>query len=151
MIAVSRWACTQSNWPVDVRIACRNDLVDALLTSGETEASSREAAERLGEIVDLAPGHSSAVTAALRRYHLLNELGRADEADHVIEDIAVRVKGSRRWEPVVLTERIESLLEQGDKNGAKRVLDKLVASHPDYDAHERFDAAFARTNEEGSK
>ena len=61
------------------------------------------------------------------------------------------MKGSRRWEPVVLTERIESLLERGEKDRAKTILDALVESHPRYDAHERFNAAFARTHEEGSK
>ena len=151
MIAVSRWACTQDDWPVDARIACRNDLVDALLASSEIEADRREAAERLGEIVDLAPDDAVAVPVAIRRYRLLNKMEQFGEADRVADEIAARVRGSRRWEPVVLTERIESLLERGEKDRAKTILDALVKSHPDYDVHERFDAAFARTREEGSK
>jgi tetratricopeptide (TPR) repeat protein len=152
MIAVSRWACTQGDWPVDARVACRYDLVDALLLeTGESEASHREAGERLGEIVDFAPGDSAAVPAAIHRYRLLNELGQADAADQVMDDITARVRGCRRWEPAVLAERIESLLERGDKDDAKAVYDTLVETYPDYDVHERFDAAFARTDEEGSK
>ncbi len=151
MIAVSRWAYTQGDWPVDARVACRFELVDALVASSVAAADRREAAERLGEIVDLAPSDAVAVPAAIRRYRLLSELGQTDHADRVADEIAARVKGSRRWEPVVLTERIESLLERGDEDGAKAVFDALVESHPDYDVHERFDAAFARTDEEESK
>jgi tetratricopeptide (TPR) repeat protein len=151
MIAVSRWVCTQDDWPVDTRIACRNDLVDALLASTAIEADRREAAERLGEIVDLAPSDAVAVPVAIRRSRLLNKMERFGEADRVANEIAARVKGSRRWEPVVLTERIESLLKRGEEDRAKTILDALVESHPDYDVHERFDAAFGRTGEEGSK
>ncbi len=152
VIAVSRWACAQGNWAVDARIACHNDLVDALLVEpGESETGHREAAERLGEIVDLAPSDAVAVPVAIRRYRLLNKMDQFGEADRVADEIAARVKGSRRWEPVVLTERIESLLERGNEDGAKAVFDTLVESHPDYDVHERFDAAFARTHEEESK
>jgi len=151
MIAVSRWACTQDDWTVDARIACRFELVDALVASSVAAAEHREAADRLGEIVDLAPGDAVAAPAAIRRYRLLNKMEQFGEADRVADEIAARVKGSRRWEPVVLTERIESLLERGDEDGAKAVFDTLVESHPDYDVHERFDAAFARTDEDGSK
>lgn len=163
MIAVCRWACTQDGWPVDARIASRNDLVETLLTKSTASqadhleapeaklADHGEAAKRLGEIVDLAPSDARAVGAAIHRYRLLNELGHGDEADQVIHDIAARVKGSRRWEPVVLTERIESLLERGDMDGAKAVFDTLVESHPDNNAHRRFDGAFAPASEEGTK
>lgn len=150
-VAVSQWACTQEDWPVDARISCRYHLVDALLTDpGEGETRRLEAAERLGEIVDLAPGNAAAVPAALRRYRLLNELGRLDEADQVADEIAARVEGFRRWEPLVLTKRIESLLDRGDKDGAKAVLDALSESYPEFD-FQRFDAAFGRTGEEGSR
>ena len=151
VIAVSRWACARDDWPVDARIACRFDLVDALVASPVAEADGREAAERLGEIVDLAPTDAVAVPAAIRRYRLLNEMEQFGEAERVADEIAARVRGSRRWEPVVLTERIESLLERGEKDRAESILDALVESHPDYDAHGRFDAAFARPGEEGSK
>ncbi len=90
-------------------------------------------------------------STALRRYRLQNERGRADEADQAANEIAARVRGSRRWEPVVLTERIESLFERGAKDRAKAILDALVESHHDYDVHEQFDAALARMHEEGSK
>lgn len=151
VITVSRWACTQNHWPIDARITCRNDLVGALLTLVETEVNHREAADRLGEIVDLAPNDSVAAPAAIRRYRLLNQLKLFGEADQVADEIATRVKGSRRWEPVVLSERIESLLERGEIDRAKIILDALVQSHPDYDVHERFDSALAHTQEEGSK
>lgn len=151
MMAVSRWACTQGDWPIAARLACRNDLVVALLTSAVTEADYREATDQLREIVDLAPNHSAAVPAALRRYRLLNKMEQFAEAERVADEIAARVRGSRRWEPVVLTELIESLLERGEKDRAKTILDLLVESHPDYDALQRFEAAFARTREEGAK
>lgn len=152
LIAVCRWACTQDGWPVDARIASRNDLAETLLlTSTVNEAGRLEAAMRLGEIVDLTPSDAEAVAAAIHRYRLLNEVGQATEADQVIDDIATRVKGSRRWEPVVLTERIESLLERRDMEGAKAAFDTLVELHPNYNAHGRFDGVFVSASEEGSK
>lgn len=151
VITVSRWACTQNHWPIDARITCRNDLVGALLTLVETEVNHREAADRLGEIVDLAQNDSVAAPAAIRRYRLLNQLKLFGEADQVADEIATRVKGSRRWEPIVLSERIESLLGRGEIDRAKIMLDALAQSHPDYDVHERFDSALAHTQEEGSK
>jgi len=151
-IAVSRWACTQEDWPVEERVACRNQLVDAFLREpGDKETGRREAAERLGEIVDLAPSDAAAVHAALRLVRLLDELGQPDKSDQVAEEIAARVKGSRRLEPIVMTTQIELLLKRGNKDGAKAVLDALAESHPDYDVHEWFDAVFARAEEEGSK
>lgn len=151
MIAIVRWARTQHDWPADARIACRYDLVDALSIPAGDEADHHEAADLLGEIVDLASGDNTAVPAAIRRCRLLKCQGQFGEEDRVADEIAERVKGSRRWEPVVLTERIESLLERGDLGGAEAVFDALVESHPDYDVHQRFDAAFVRTREEGSK
>lgn len=150
-VAVSRSACTQEDWPIAARISCRYHLVDALLTDpGQGEARRLEAAERLGEIVDLAQGNAAAVPAALRRYRLLNELGRLDQADQVLDEITARVKGIRRWEPIVLTKRIETLLDRGDKDGAKAVLDTFAESYPEFDL-ERFDAAFAGADKEGSQ
>lgn len=151
MIAILRWARTQHDWPADARIACRYDLVDALSKPAGDEADHHEAADLLGEIVDLASRDNTAVPAAIRRCRLLKSLGQFGEEDRVADEIAARVRGSRRWEPVVLTERIESLIERGEKDRAKLVLDALVESHPDYDVHERFDAAFASTRQEGSK
>lgn len=147
ILDVSRWACGQTDWPLNERISCRYHLVDALLLEpAEDSASRSQAADELQAIVDLAPDDSVAVPAAIRLYRLLNVLGRTGEADEAFHEIATRVKGSRRWEPVVLMERIESLIERGDKDNARATLDILAESHPDYDVHERFDEALAITN-----
>jgi len=151
MIAVSRWASTQDNWPIDARIACRNNLVDALLTPLGGDAESREAVDQLYRVVDLATDDAVAVSGAIRLARLLNKLNRFDEADQVIRDMAKRVKGSRRWETIVLTTQIESLLERRDKAGAKAVIEALTKSHPEYGFRERFDSAFTPTREEESR
>lgn len=150
IIAVSRWACRQDDWPTKDRMGCRRDLIDALLRRPDDDARC-EAAERLGELVNLAGADAAAVPAAIRRYRLLNELERYAEADQGLDAIGTWVKGSRRWEPIVLTERIESLLKRGERDRAKEALDTLVESYPDYDVEERFGAVFPTTNKEGSR
>ncbi len=63
--------------------------------------------------------------------------------------IADRVKGSKRWEPLVLSEHAEGLLERGDGDGAMTVLKKLAASYPDYDVAEKLEAAVKASRKEG--
>jgi tetratricopeptide (TPR) repeat protein len=148
MIGISRWACLQHDWPVEDQVDCRHDLVDALLLGGDEDARS-EAVEWLREIVDLAPSEGGAVTAALRRYHLLNDMGRSAEADQFLDEIGERARGSRRWEPVIITTRIESLLGEGDLRRAREALNTLVKLHPDYDVRERFPTLFPSDDKEG--
>ncbi|MCK4660996.1 MAG: hypothetical protein KAV82_15855, partial [Phycisphaerae bacterium] len=55
-IAVGRWACAQGDWPINVRLACHHNLVDALL--GEPEAGEikrLEAADVLEQVMEIAP------------------------------------------------------------------------------------------------
>lgn len=147
-LSVSRWACEQADWPATDRVIACFDLVDAMMAGGE-RSNQEEAVQRLREIVDIAPDLNAAVTAAIRGSRILGELDRYDEADQVMEEIAVRVEGSRRWEPVVLWEHADSLLKRGDGKRAMAVLRKLAASHPDYDVTEKLDAAAKAAGKEG--
>ena len=148
--AVARWACGQSDWPLHAQIRCRYDLID-LLAAGTDESKWREAAEWLSETVDLAPTDAEAVAAAIRRHRLLNKLGQFGEADRTLDEIGARVRGVRCWEPVVLTVRIESLLNRGEEGRAREVLDTLIESYPDHNVAERFGAAFPTMRKEGSR
>lgn len=150
LIAVSRWACSQKNWPVKDRIACRFDLVDALLASTARDASA-EAVQWLREILELAPDDGTAVHATLRCSRVLNGLERYGEACAMMEAIAERVQGSRRYQPIVLSEFAEMLLSRGDRERAAGVLDRLAASHPDYDLSDRFDFMLRNNQEEGAR
>ena len=126
--------------------------MDALLRQAKSEETAGlEAVELLGQIVDLAPDDATAVPAALRRGRLLEQLGHLDQADQVMDEIAARVEGSRRWEPVILTRRIESLLARGDRDRARALLDSAAAAHPDYGLEERFEAALVDPSTEELK
>ena len=141
-LTVSRWACGQTNWPESERVLACFDVVDALVAGGE-RSDQEEAVQRLREIVDIAPELNAAVSASIRRARLLRGLDRHDEADQVMEQIAAKVEGSRRWEPVVLSEYADSLLKRGDGKQAMVVLKQLAASHPDYDIAEKLAATKA--------
>ena len=149
-IAIGRWACGQADWAAEDQIACRYDLIDVLLLTPQDDVVA-EVIGLLREIADLAPSDAGAVSAAIRRSRLLHELGHFDEVDQTFKQILARVRGSPRWEPIVLSEQIESLLKRGERNRAKTVLDILVESYPDFDVSERFDGAFPSVEKERSK
>jgi len=150
LISVSRWACSQDHWSAKDRIACRFNLVDALLARTDRNASV-EAIEWLREIVELAPDNETATHATLRCGRVLNELERYGEADAMMEAIAERVRGSRHQEPIVLSEFAAMLLSRGEMHKARDVLDQLATSHPDYDLSDRFDAFLSANRKEGGR
>lgn len=145
---VSRWACEQSDWPASGRTTACFDLADALDARGDSSAQE-ESVRRLREITEFTSSESAAATAAIRCAQLLRTLDRSEEADSVLEQIAAKVKGSQRWEPVVLSEYADSLLERGDGTRALSTLKKLMAAHPDYDVTERMAAATKAARKEG--
>ena len=147
LLDIGRWACGQDDWPIEARIGCRQDLVDALLVEPNDDARL-EAVGRLGEIVDLASDDARMVQAAIRCYRLLGDLGQFHQADQVMEELTARVRGSTRWEPGVLSEQIESLLARGDHDRARAVLDTLIASHPDHEVAERLEEALIEEDTE---
>ena len=148
VVAVSRWACSQNEWTNKDQIACRYDLADALLESADRNALM-EAADTFREIVELAPDEATAVNATLRCARVLNRLERHDDAERLMGTLANRVHGSKRWEPLVLTEFAEMFLARGDKERATGVLNSLAASHPDLDLTERFPAVRGANRTEG--
>ncbi len=150
LIAVARWACSQEDWTAKHRIACRYDLVDALLAIADRNALL-EAVERLREIVALASDEATAVQAAIRCARVLSNLDRYDEAERMMKALADRVSGSTRWEPLVLSEYADFLLNRGDTERAAEVLTKLAASHPDLDLSETLDALCGANQEEGDR
>lgn len=150
LIAVNRWACDQTDWPVQDRVRACFHLADALVDAAD-QGSREEAIQRLREIVEVAPDDEAAVHAALRCCRILNQLERYDEAERMMENIAGRVKGSRGWEPVVLTQYAESLLQRGEKGEATRVLDRLIAAYPDYGVSENLEALQKANRAEGGR
>jgi uncharacterized protein HemY len=151
LISVSRWACLQNDWPTDARVGCRNGLVECLLSENATETEQAEATRLLLEIVAMSEDDASAVRSALWGHRMLNRLGGADAADRVLATVAARVQGSRRWEPTVLIQQIETLIARGHQDAARSVLNSLLESYPDYDVDGRFDALFVATDTEESK
>ena len=150
-LAVSRWACTQTDWPISAQLACHHDLVDALLDEESSEAERLEAAEVLGEVVDLAGDDDWAVPAALRRSRVLSELGRFQEADQTLDEIEDRISGSLAWGPQVLGERIRSLLDRGDRDRARAFYEELSSAYPDHGLTEELRPIFSGTGKEESR
>lgn len=147
-LAVSRWACTRTDWPITARLSCHHDLVDALLDEEAEEAERLEAAEVLGEVVALASDDNWAVPAALRRSRLLSELGEFELADRTWNEIAVRVEDSPAWEPEILAERIQSLLDREDRGRATAFSKTLSAKYPDHDLTKKLALSLSGTQKE---
>jgi tetratricopeptide (TPR) repeat protein len=150
LIALSRWACDQDNWPVKERITCWYDLTDALLQKDD-EGSRDEAVRQLQEIVELAPDDATAVHTAIRCCRILQGLERHDEAERMMEAVAGRVKGSRPWEPIALADLAEMLVKRGAIDRAVRVLNKLAASYPDSGVSEHLEVLRNGNRAEGGR
>jgi len=139
LIVISRWACGQSNWTPEGRIAARFDLVDALLLGADKDGRS-EAITRLREIFNLAHDDATAARAALRCCRLLGATQQYDEADALMEALIDRVQGSKHWEIVALSEYAVSLLERGAAERSRVVVTRLHRLHPDVSLDERLEA-----------
>jgi len=150
-LAVSRWACTQTGWPISARLACHHDLADTLLHGVAGEAQHLEAAEVLGQVVALASDDNWAVPAALRRCRLLSELGFYEQADQTLNDIKGRVAGSLTWEPRFLEGKIRSLLDRGDRGRAMAIYERLSSSYPDHGLAEELRLILRGTGKEESR
>jgi len=150
LIAVSRWACDQDNWPIMDRVACRFDLTEALLQGGDAE-SQEEAIRRFQEIADLAPDDGMIVHATIRGCRILHELQRFDEAEGMAGAIVTKVKDPTQWEPVVLADLAETLLKNGEKQRALRMMNKLKAVYPDYGVSDSLEALRNGNRMEGGR
>lgn len=134
IITISRWATTQTDWPIQARISAHFDLVDGLLRQPPaSDDAKRAAANILAKIVVLAPSDDWAVSATIRRSRLLSDLKQFDAADHALTEIGSRWKGNPQWEPSVLTERIRSLLDRDDPAAAKALQGQLLRGYPEYE------------------
>jgi len=139
LIVVSRWACDQDDWPIMDQVQSRLDLAEALQQDGD-DGSRIEAVQRLQEIVALAPGDGMAVHATIRGCLILSELRQFDEAERMAEQALTRVKEPKHAEPAILVDLAESLLKNGEKQRALRVMNKLKAAHPDYGVSDDLEA-----------
>lgn len=149
LIAVSRWACDQTDWDDATQIRACYDLVDTLtrptVRTGDTRA---EAAEVLERIMSLTGEGDWLIPAAIRRSRLLSELARFPEADAVLHEIEPIVGNSQRWEPQLLVEMIRSKLDRGDPRGAKAHYETLSRSYPEDAESIQFDGLFGRAPRE---
>ena len=147
-VAIGRWACTQTQWPMEARLAVHFDLVDALLNAGGGgEAERLEAAEVLGRVMRFAPDDEWFMSAGLRRAQLLRELKRYEAGDRTLEQLERRAKDSGS-EPLILGERIQSFLDRGDPGRARATFKKLSGRFPDHDLTEQFKPMFSSKGEE---
>ena len=134
VIALSRWAAAQNDWPVEARLQAHYDLTNALLTKPDaTDAVKAEAADVLDRIASMAPADDWALPAAIHRSRLLSELGRFEAADKTLAATEARWKGNPHWEPGVLIERMQSLVDRGDLTAAKFLHVELHQKYPDYE------------------
>jgi tetratricopeptide (TPR) repeat protein len=142
-VAIGRWACTQTAWPTEARLAAHFDLVDALLNAGGGgDAERLEAAEVLGRIMDFAPSDDWFMSAGLRRAQLLRELRQYEAGDRTLDQLERRAKGSVS-EPLIWGERIQALLDRGDRARASAVYRRLLESYPEHSLTERFKPVFS--------
>ncbi len=132
-IEVSRWACAQTDWPLQAKLACHHHLIDALLEGDPEDSERLEAAEVLAQIMALSQSDEWTVPAALRRFRLLSELRQFELADRTWDEVATQIQGSPVWEPRVLAERVQSLLDRGDNIQATSSYQTLSTKYPDHD------------------
>lgn len=149
IVAVGRWGCSQADWSVEQRISAHYDVVDALLGQPQAgEAERLAAVDTLDAIVALSPSDDWAVPAALRCSRVLSELGRFETADAKLDRIEARVGDSLRWRPRVMLERIQSLLDRGDREGAKALLAEFAKTYPDDRTSAQYRSLWAETQQE---
>ena len=140
---IRRWVSAQDDWPALWRIEAHNALVsDMFSQSADNEATRREAADRLRQVIELAPTDDWAVPAAIRLSHLLKEMDEYEQADHTLADIQARTEGAGKWTPLILSERIGLLLDRGDRAGARVLFETLASSYPGSDYTAAFTSAF---------
>lgn len=150
-IAVGRWACTQQDWPITVRLACRHNLVDALLRdAGGGEAERLEAADVLARIMEIAPSEDWLFPAAVHRVRLLNEVGRFELADRTLDGIEEQAVSSS-WEPRLWGERIQAFLDRGDLDQAEATFQRLSKAYPEHNVTEELAPLFSVDSEEESR
>ena len=130
-IAISRWGCSQTDWPIDARVACHNDLIASLLGTGASEEDRLAAAEVLGQVVALSPDDDWAGSGAIRRFRLLNELRRFDLADQSLDNVPERLADSAAWGPRLWAERVKAALDRGDRGRAQALFHSMSSSYPD--------------------
>lgn len=152
VIAVSRWAAAQDNWPVGSRLQAHYDLANALLSRSESGATAKtEAADVFGEIILLSPTDDWAIQAAIRRSRILSELGRFDAADKTLTSNEARWNNNSQWEPAVLIERIQSLVDRGDLTAARSALEDLRHRYRDYEPPTELARTLATDNNGGGR
>ncbi|MFH0981625.1 MAG: tetratricopeptide repeat protein [Planctomycetota bacterium] len=150
-VAVGRWACTQTDWPTDPRLAAHFDLATALLDkSAGGEAERLEAAEVLSRVMGMAPSDDWYLSAGFRRAQLLHKLRRFEAADQTLDEVAERAANSV-WEPVIVGERIQSFLDRGDMDRARAAFEELSETYPEHHLTEQFAPKFSSPGEEQSQ
>jgi tetratricopeptide (TPR) repeat protein len=152
IVAVSRWAIGQADWPLESRLNAYLELADALLQQAKgSSADKREAADAFGQVVSLASKDNWAIPAAIRRSRLLSELRDFDAADKTLDESASRWKGNGQWEPRVLMERMESLIDRGNLSDASVIRDGLHRRYPDYEIPTGLASKLAPTGNGGGR
>ncbi len=134
LIAISRWACTQTDWPLKARAQAHLDLAAVLVSGSHCDDATRlEAATVLRDLAEIAPTPSWSVNAALRSARLWSELGRFAEADDVLARFAERRADIDPWRPLIKLERIRTLVDRQDLEGARRVRGEFKEAFPEWE------------------
>jgi tetratricopeptide (TPR) repeat protein len=132
LVVIDRWACTQADWPMDARIGCHLDLIDALLRVPDAGTDAkREAADALARLIEFAPGDDWAAQAAIRRSRLLSECGEYALADATLD--SSRWKNVVGWQPNLMMERIRTLLDRGEPEKASAIYRELISAYSEFE------------------
>jgi len=135
LVTIAQWARVQDAWPLDARVRCHNDLVEALLRQADAEQNSakrEQAAGVLGELMAILPEGEPRLQVAQARYRLLSDLGAYALADQTWDDASAQFQANPAWETTFLDCKIRSLLSRGDVEGAQQTYAQLESSYPDY-------------------
>lgn len=147
---ISRWAITQTAWPMAYRIRTHYDLIEAISQSaaGDKREAKQEIIELLGSILDITNQDDWAVPAAVRRSRLLSELGRFGDADETLLGLDQQLHLHPRFGPLLLGEKIRSLLDRGDLFSARDLYNELSNQYPEHDLIDELAPYFTSSKEE---
>lgn len=132
LLAVARWATSQDDWPLPIRLSAQATTVDALLAGTPDDAAQAEAAMVLANMTELADEDSWLVPTAVRRSALLRKLNRSTEAAELWRNVMKRIREPQAWEARVLPERIRVAAGSGTSAEARDLFDKLARAYPDH-------------------
>ncbi|MGD8454649.1 MAG: hypothetical protein PVJ57_22780 [Phycisphaerae bacterium] len=125
------WASREAKWPLSVQLSVLGDLADASLAGG-TDEGRVVAAEAYASIIAASEEESWILPAAVRRSALLRVLHRPGDALSTIESTEQRLRNAEIWETTLVPEKVRVLLDLGDMEAARTLVDDFGVRHSDH-------------------